>query len=460
MTELDEFRAAVRDWCREHVPAGWREAQTGASDEEFVRLPAGLVRSELRQAGYAVPHWPREWGGGMSVGRAGRAVLRSWPRTTPPGWSWPSSRIHHAAATLLAAAPTSSATATCRRSSTVRSGCRASPSPRPDPTWPALRTTARRRGRRVRASTGRSCGPAAPCTPTGACCWPAPTPARPKRRGISYFLLDMRIPGHRRPADPPGHRRGALLRDLPRRRRGPGRQPRRSRERGLAGGPADAGRRARHDHARAGRAARPTPGSAGWSRPAAARARRRRPSTTTPWPTGWPGSRPRSTACGRCAAGLVERHEAGAAGPADASIVKLYYSELLQRMTDFGTEVAGLAAPRRARASPRRAAGSRAPGCWTSSARGSGRSRAAPARSSAPSSASAGSACPGSRWWADGFDEIHDELRAVARDAARRKAPPGARPTAALAGPGWLGLEVPERAGRRGTPPSPRPPSS
>ncbi|MGI9206692.1 MAG: acyl-CoA dehydrogenase family protein, partial [Rhodococcus sp. (in: high G+C Gram-positive bacteria)] len=31
-------------------------------------------------------------------------------------------------------------------------------------------------------------------------------------------------------------------------------------------------------------------------------------------------------------------------GPADASIVKLYYSELLQRMTDFGTEIAGLSA--------------------------------------------------------------------------------------------------------------------
>jgi alkylation response protein AidB-like acyl-CoA dehydrogenase len=31
-------------------------------------------------------------------------------------------------------------------------------------------------------------------------------------------------------------------------------------------------------------------------------------------------------------------------GPADASIVKLYYSELLQRMTDFGTEVAGVSA--------------------------------------------------------------------------------------------------------------------
>jgi alkylation response protein AidB-like acyl-CoA dehydrogenase len=41
---------------------------------------------------------------------------------------------------------------------------------------------------------------------------------------------------------------------------------------------------------------------------------------------------------------LVTRHEAGPAGPADASIVKLYYSELLQRMTDFGAEVSGLPA--------------------------------------------------------------------------------------------------------------------
>jgi alkylation response protein AidB-like acyl-CoA dehydrogenase len=39
---------------------------------------------------------------------------------------------------------------------------------------------------------------------------------------------------------------------------------------------------------------------------------------------------------------VVEGHDTGAVGPADASIVKLYYSELLQRLTDFGTEIGGL----------------------------------------------------------------------------------------------------------------------
>jgi alkylation response protein AidB-like acyl-CoA dehydrogenase len=38
---------------------------------------------------------------------------------------------------------------------------------------------------------------------------------------------------------------------------------------------------------------------------------------------------------------LVERHAVGTVGPADASVVKLYYSELLQRTMDFGVEIAG-----------------------------------------------------------------------------------------------------------------------
>ena len=39
---------------------------------------------------------------------------------------------------------------------------------------------------------------------------------------------------------------------------------------------------------------------------------------------------------------LVERHARGEVGPADASIVKLFYSELLQRLTDFGADVVGI----------------------------------------------------------------------------------------------------------------------
>ena len=41
---------------------------------------------------------------------------------------------------------------------------------------------------------------------------------------------------------------------------------------------------------------------------------------------------------------VVEGHDTGAVAPADPSIVKLLYSELLQRLSDFGAEVAGLPA--------------------------------------------------------------------------------------------------------------------
>ena len=71
---LAEFRTAVRDWCLTHVPPGWRQAQTGASDEEYVSFQRAWF-AELRAAGFAVPHWPAEWGGGMSV--AEQVVLYS-----------------------------------------------------------------------------------------------------------------------------------------------------------------------------------------------------------------------------------------------------------------------------------------------------------------------------------------------------------------------------------------------
>lgn len=34
--DLGEFRVAVREWCREHVPAQWRRNQTGVPEAEFV----------------------------------------------------------------------------------------------------------------------------------------------------------------------------------------------------------------------------------------------------------------------------------------------------------------------------------------------------------------------------------------------------------------------------------------
>ena len=167
-------------------------------------------------------------------------------------------------------------------------------------------------------------------------------PDAPKRKGISYFLLDMTTPGIDvrpiRNAVGDSHFCEIFLNDV----QIPAANLVGAENARMAGGPGDARRRARHDDAGVGRAARQRRASAGWCECAVR-------------PDGPPlddvvadrlaqfeieitGLR------GLCRDVVVEGSEAGTVGPADASIVKLYYSELLQRMTDFGAEIGGLAA--------------------------------------------------------------------------------------------------------------------
>jgi alkylation response protein AidB-like acyl-CoA dehydrogenase len=117
------------------VPADWRERQTGVSEAEFVDFQKWWF-AELHRAGYAVPHWPAEWGGGMPVDR--QVVLyQELAAADAPRLVLAFVGIHHAATTLLVAGTDGNANDTCPRSSTARSGCRASPSPRPALIWPA-----------------------------------------------------------------------------------------------------------------------------------------------------------------------------------------------------------------------------------------------------------------------------------------------------------------------------------
>jgi alkylation response protein AidB-like acyl-CoA dehydrogenase len=63
---LDDLRATMREWCEQHVPKNWRDEQRGVSHEDsvaFLRWWGG----ELREAGLLAPHWPKEWGGGFTI---------------------------------------------------------------------------------------------------------------------------------------------------------------------------------------------------------------------------------------------------------------------------------------------------------------------------------------------------------------------------------------------------------
>jgi alkylation response protein AidB-like acyl-CoA dehydrogenase len=337
--ELDEFRASVRDWCRTNIPADWRAAQTGVSDEEFVSFQQSWF-TELRKAGFAVPHWPVEWGGGMST--AEQIVLYSeLAAHDAPRLVLAFVSIHHAAATLLAAGTPEQQQ---RHLPAILDGeiwVQGFSEPNAGSDLAALRTSARLEGDHYVVNGQKVWASGAHFADW--CLLLARTdPEAPKRRGISYFLMDMRSPGiDVRPiqqATGEWHFCEIFLDDV----QIPASQ--------LIGAQ-NAGWQVAQATLSAERGLTMLElaerlGNAGF-----------RWLLDTCGRRGVTGERPIDDAfvqehlasietdltglralCRR----VVEQHDAGTAGPVDASMVKLFYSELLQRMTDFATDIAGL----------------------------------------------------------------------------------------------------------------------
>jgi alkylation response protein AidB-like acyl-CoA dehydrogenase len=324
---LEDFRATVRAWCAEHVPPDWRETQTGVSDEEFVRFQKAWF-AELRTAGYAVPHWPAQWGGGLSV--AEQIVLyQELAAHDAPRLVLAFVGIHHAASTLLVAGTDDQRRTHLPAILDGEIWVQGFSEPEAGSDLAGLRTTARRHGdtfvvngQKLWASGGMH---------ADWCLLLARTdPNAPKRKGISYFLLDMSTPGVEvrpiRNAVGDSHFCEIFLNDveIP--------------AVNLVGAE-----------------------NAGWQVAQAtlgaergmtmlelaerlANAGFHRLVRTSPVDDPLIADRLAQFECeieglrGLCRK-VVENNEPG---PADASIVKLYYSELLQRLTDFATEVGGL----------------------------------------------------------------------------------------------------------------------
>ncbi|MGV9675971.1 acyl-CoA dehydrogenase family protein [Nocardia sp. NPDC003482] len=338
--EITEFRAAVRDWCRDNVPPDWRAAQTGATDAEFVAFQQDWFQ-RLRAGGFAVPHWPAAYGGGMPVPRQ-IVLYQELAAHDAPRQVLSFVAIHHAAATLLEAG---SAEQRRRHLPAILDGeiwAQGFSEPSAGSDLAALRTTARRDGDAF-VVTGQKVW-ASGAQYADWCLLLARTdPNAPARQGISYFLLDMRSPGIDvrpiRQATDERHFCEIFLDQV----RVPAAnlvgaehtgwrvaQRTLSAERGLT--MLELAERL---------------GNAGF--------RWLVRQCATPGPHGRPLDDPvvadrlaeletEITGLRALARDLVERHAAGTAGPADASIVKLYYSELLQRVTDFGAEIGGVAA--------------------------------------------------------------------------------------------------------------------
>jgi alkylation response protein AidB-like acyl-CoA dehydrogenase len=341
---LDEFRATVRAWCEKHIPRDWRQSQTGVGDEEFVRFQKSWF-AELHSAGYAVPHWPNEWGGGLRTRGAERkmsvpeqvVLYQELATHDAPRLVLAFVGIHHAASTLLAAGTDEQRR---RHLPAILDGeiwVQGFSEPEAGSDLASVRTSARRsgdsyivNGQKLWASGGKH---------ADWCLLLARTdPDAPKRKGISYFLLDMTTPGIEvrpiRNAIGDSHFCEIFLNDV-------------SIPAANLVGAENAGWQVAQATLGAERGLTMLElaerlGNAGF-RWLVQGSPLDDPIVTdrlAQFETEITGLR------GLCRK-VVEDNEAGMAGPADASIVKLYYSELLQRLTDFGAEIGGLAAQTR-----------------------------------------------------------------------------------------------------------------
>ncbi|TGB40104.1 acyl-CoA dehydrogenase family protein [Mycolicibacterium peregrinum] len=332
MTDLDDFRATVKDWCAHHVPKDWRPNQTGVGDDEFVSFQKSWF-AELHTAGYAVPHWPAEWGGGMPVPEQ-IVLYQELAAHDAPRLVLAFVGIHHAASTLLAAGTDAQRR---RHLPAILDGeiwVQGFSEPEAGSDLAALRTTARADGDNFIVNGQKLWASGA--MHADWCLLLARTdPDAPKRHGISYFLMDMTTPGIDvrpiRNAVGDSHFCEIFLNDV-------------AVPAANLIGPVNKGWQVAQATLGAERGMTMLElserlGNAGftWLLEAA--------------PTDDPVVADRLaqfeielTGLRGLCRDLVERTEAGKAGPADASIVKLYYSELLQRMTGFGAELGGLAA--------------------------------------------------------------------------------------------------------------------
>ena len=337
MTDLAAFRDEVREWCRLHVPAEWRAAQTGVPEAEFVRFQKEWF-AELRAAGWAVPHWPKEWGGGMSV--AEQVVLyQELAAADAPRLVLAFVSIHHAAGTLLAAGTEEQRQ---RHLPAILDGeiwCQGFSEPEAGSDLAALKTTARRAtdgaGREGYLVNGQKLWASGALHSDWCLLLARTAPDAPKRAGISYFLMDMRSPGLDvrpiRNAAGDSHFCEMFLEDvfIP--------------SANLVGAE-NAGWQVAQSTLSTERGltmlelAERLANGLGWliatCREVGVLADPVVLDRLAALETELTGLR-------ALCRDLVERSEAGTAGPADASIVKLYYSELLQRMTDYAAEVAG-----------------------------------------------------------------------------------------------------------------------
>lgn len=97
---MEALRSEVRGWLAQNVPPDWREQQAGDHVQAFLASQRAWL-ARLVAAGYATPHWPKDWPGGGRTLAEQAAIFEEIARADAPRMSLFFVSLYHAAMTLL-----------------------------------------------------------------------------------------------------------------------------------------------------------------------------------------------------------------------------------------------------------------------------------------------------------------------------------------------------------------------
>ena len=191
--EFGDLRRAVRDWCTATIPRDWRDRQRGAAHDQYIAFQRWW-RDELAAAGYFIPHWPRRWGG-VEMTLPEQVVLHEeLARGDAPRLGITQVSVFNAAPAIMHAGTEEQQQRYLPAIAAGQIWCQGFSEPNAGSDLAGLQTRAVRdgdhyvvNGQKIWTSMARE---------AEQCILLARTdPDAPKTKGISFFVMDMRSPG-------------------------------------------------------------------------------------------------------------------------------------------------------------------------------------------------------------------------------------------------------------------------
>jgi alkylation response protein AidB-like acyl-CoA dehydrogenase len=190
--DLEDFRARVRGWVDAHVPADWEEEHHDSDEDTLLEFQRQWLQT-LRAGGFAVPHWSREHGGGGYSLAEQVVIFEEFARANAPRMRSFFVAFNHAYGTLREASPEQQA----RFLPAILDGqtwCQGFSEPGAGSDLASLRTRAVRDGD-VYVVNGQKIWSSGATRADYCLLLTRTDPEAPKRKGITFLLMDMRSPG-------------------------------------------------------------------------------------------------------------------------------------------------------------------------------------------------------------------------------------------------------------------------